>query len=88
MQRMTDKMISDVKTQFDECRHIVRREIYRPVQGAHTDDAPNAPPSKYMQVDLMYPAAIDGYNAERVFLGPNSTIWLVQVVFKPNLSIL
>jgi hypothetical protein len=54
---MTDKMISDVQTQFDECRHIVRREIYTPVQGAHTDDAPNAPPSKYMQVDLMHPAA-------------------------------
>jgi hypothetical protein len=54
---MTDKMISDVQTQFDECRHIVRREIYTPVQGAHTDTAPNAPPSKYMQVDLMHPAA-------------------------------
>jgi hypothetical protein len=54
---MTDKMISDVQTQFDECRHIVRREIYMPVQGAHTDDVPNAPPSKYMQVDLMHPAA-------------------------------
>jgi hypothetical protein len=54
---MTDKMISDVQTQFDECRHIVRREIYTPVQGAHTDDVPNAPPSKYMQVDLMHPAA-------------------------------
>jgi hypothetical protein len=54
---MTDKMISDVQTQFDECRHIVRREIYTPVQGAHTEDAPNAPPSKYMQVDLMHPAA-------------------------------
>jgi hypothetical protein len=54
---MTDKMISDVQTQFDECRHIVRREIYTPVQGAHTDDAPNAPPSKYMEVDLMHPAA-------------------------------
>ena len=54
---MTDKMISDVQTQFDECRHVVRREIYTPVQGAHTDDTPNAPPSKYMQVDLMHPAA-------------------------------
>ena len=54
---MTDKMISDVQTQFDECRHIVRREIYTPVQGAHTDDSPNAPPSKYMEVDLMHPAA-------------------------------
>lgn len=54
---MTDKMISDVQAQFDECRHIVRREIYSPVQGAHTDDAPNAPPSKYMEVDLMHPAA-------------------------------
>lgn len=54
---MTDKMISDVQAQFDECRHIVRREIYTPVQGAHTDEAPNAPPSKYMQVDLMHPAA-------------------------------
>jgi hypothetical protein len=54
---MTDKMISDVQTQFEECRHIVRREIYTPVQGAHTDDAPNAPPSKYMEVDLMHPAA-------------------------------
>ncbi len=54
---MTDKMISDVQAQFDECRHIVRREIYSPVEGAHTDDAPNAPPSKYMQVDLMQPAA-------------------------------
>lgn len=54
---MTDKMISDVQTQFDECRHIVRREIYTPVQGAHTDEAPNAPPSKYMEVDLMHPAA-------------------------------
>jgi hypothetical protein len=53
---MTDKMISDVQAQFDECRHIVRREIYRPVPGAHTDDAPNAAPSKYMQVDLMHPA--------------------------------
>jgi hypothetical protein len=54
---MTDKMISDVQTQFDECRHIVRREIYRPVQGAQTDTARNAPPSKYIQVDLMRPAA-------------------------------
>ena len=54
---MTDKMISDVQAQFDECRHIVRREIYTPVQGAHTDEAPNAPPSKYMEVDLMHPAA-------------------------------
>jgi hypothetical protein len=54
---MTDKMISDVQTQFDEYRHIVRREIYTPVQGAHTENAPNAPPSKYMQVDLMHPAA-------------------------------
>jgi hypothetical protein len=54
---MTDKMISDVQTQFDECRHIVRREIYSPVQGAHTDSASNAPPSKYMQVDLMHPTA-------------------------------
>lgn len=54
---MTDKMISDVQAQFDECRHIVRREIYSPVQGAHTDDEPNAPPSKYIQVDLMHPAA-------------------------------
>jgi len=54
---MTDKMISDVQAQFDECRHIVRREIYSPVEGAHTDDTPNAPPSKYMQVDLMHPAA-------------------------------
>lgn len=53
---MTDKMISDVQTQYDECRHIVRREIYTPVQGVHTDTAPNAPPSKYMQVDLMHPA--------------------------------
>jgi hypothetical protein len=53
---MTDKMISDVQMQFDECRHIVRREIYTPVQGAHTDDAPNAPPSKYLEVDLMHPA--------------------------------
>jgi hypothetical protein len=53
---MTDKMISDVQAQFDECRHIVRREIYTPVQGAHTENAPNAPPSKYMQVDLMHPA--------------------------------
>jgi hypothetical protein len=54
---MTDKMISDVQAQFDECRHIVRREIYTPVQGVHTENAPNAPPSKYMQVDLMHPAA-------------------------------
>jgi hypothetical protein len=54
---MTDKMISDVQTQFNECRYIVRREIYTPVEGAHTDDTPNAPPSKYMQVDLMHPAA-------------------------------
>lgn len=54
---MTDKMISDVQAQFDDCRHIVRREIYTPVQGAHTDEAPNAPPSKYMEVDLMHPAA-------------------------------
>lgn len=54
---MTDKMISDVQTQIDECRHIVRREIYTPVEGVHTDDTPNAPPSKYMQVDLMQPAA-------------------------------
>lgn len=54
---MTDKMISDVQTQFDECRHIVRREIYTPVEGAHTDDVPNAPPAKYMQVDLMQPTA-------------------------------
>jgi len=54
---MTDKMISDVQAQFDECRHIVRREIYTPVQGAHTDDAPNAPPAKYVQIDLMQPAA-------------------------------
>jgi hypothetical protein len=53
---MTDKMISDIQMQFDECRHIVRREIYMPVQGAHTENAPNAPPSKYMQVDLMHPA--------------------------------
>jgi hypothetical protein len=53
---MTDKMISDVQAQFDECRHIVRREIYRPVEGVHTNDAPNAPPSKYMEVDLMHPA--------------------------------
>lgn len=54
---MTDKMISDVQMQFDECRHIVRREIYTPVEGAHTDDEPNAAPSKYMEVDLMHPAA-------------------------------
>ena len=54
---MTDKMIGDVQMQFDECRHIVRRDIYTPVEGAHTDDAPNAPPSKYIQVDLMHPAA-------------------------------
>jgi hypothetical protein len=54
---MTEKMISDVQMQFDESRHIVRREIYTPVQGAHTDDTPNAPPSKYMEVDLMHPAA-------------------------------
>lgn len=54
---MTDKMISDVQMQFDESRHIVRREIYTPVEGAHTNDAPNAPPSKYMEVDLMHPAA-------------------------------
>jgi hypothetical protein len=54
---MTDKMISDVQMQFDECRHIVRREIYTPVEGAHTENAPNAPPGKYMEVDLMHPAA-------------------------------
>ena len=54
---MTDKMISDVQAQFDECRHIVRREIYTPIHGAHTENAPNAPPSKYMEVDLMHPAA-------------------------------
>ena len=54
---MTDKMISDVQMQFDECRHIVRREIYTPVQGAQTDNAPNGPPGKYMEVDLMHPAA-------------------------------
>jgi hypothetical protein len=54
---MTDKMISDVQTQFDDCRHIVRREIYTPVQGVQTDNIPNAPPSKYMEADLMHPAA-------------------------------
>jgi hypothetical protein len=54
---MTDKMISDIQTQFDESRHIVRREIYTPVQGAHTNDTPNAQPSKYMEIDLMHPAA-------------------------------
>jgi hypothetical protein len=54
---MTDKMISDVQMQMDECRHIVRREIYTPVHDVHTDDTPNAPPSKYMRVDLMHPAA-------------------------------
>jgi len=61
---MTDKMISDVQAQFDECRHVVRREIYSPVEGAHTDNAPNGPPAKYMEVDLMHPA--DGKTADYI----------------------
>jgi hypothetical protein len=54
---MTDKMVSDVMARYDSCREIVRREVYMPVHGASVADSTNPVAAKYMEVDLMHPAA-------------------------------
>src|SRR5206468_1915931 len=48
---------------YDSARIVVWREVYSPVEGAQTADTTNQVPAKYMEVDMMHPAAgkIDDY---------------------------
>jgi hypothetical protein len=54
---MNDKMVNNLLARYDSVRIIVRREVFAPVEGAHTADTTNPVPAKYITVDLMHPAS-------------------------------
>jgi hypothetical protein len=54
---MNDKMIADMMAKYDSARIVIRREVYMPVDGVQTGDTSNPVPAKYMEVDMMHPAA-------------------------------